>query len=177
MSGVRRREKEKNGPPLARMGYMGAYYSIQKFHGCKVEGEKLTPVFEKDCTILLVEDSEDDVFTFKRALKKAGIANPLQHAADGQAAIDALTASGDVSELQITSVPCVIFLDLKLPYRNGFQVLEWLRAQPRLKNLRVVTLTGSDEPSDRQRATSLGVHAYMVKPAAAPEILTVLGSL
>ena len=137
----------------------------------------MTPVFEKDSTILLVEDSEDDVFNFKRALKKAGIANPVQHAADGQAAIDALAASGGLSAMQASSVPCVIFLDLKLPYRNGFQVLEWLRSQPRLKDLRVVTLTGSDEPSDRQRATSLGVYSYMVKPAGAPEILTVLGSL
>src|SRR4051812_32235367 len=102
-------------------------------------------MFQTGGTIVLVEDDEGDVFNFKRALKKTGIAIPIQLATDGQQAIDILAASADPAEREATPVPSIVFLDLKLPYHNGFEVLMWLRAQPHLQNTEVIILTGSEE--------------------------------
>ena len=58
-----------------------------------------------------------------------------------------------------------MLLDLKLPKKSGLEILEWLRNDPRYKELRVIILTSSREPRDIQRAHELGVMAYHVKPA------------
>jgi len=128
-------------------------------------------------TILLVEDSEDDVFTLKRASKKAGIGNPLRVATDGQKAVDDLSTTADPTRRELYPIPFLVLLDLKLPYRDGFQVLEWLRHQPHLAGTVVVVLTGSDEPRDQQGAYALGARSYLVKPAGADEIRNLISSL
>lgn len=125
-------------------------------------------------TILQVEDSEDDVFMMKRVLKKAGVPNPVRVAWDGQQAMDYLAAALDPARRQDHPLPVLVLLDLKLPYRDGFEVLEWIRAQPALADLHVVMLTGSGEARDRQRALALGARAYLVKPASIDDIRSLL---
>lgn len=128
-------------------------------------------------TILLVEDNEDDIFALRRAIKKAGIANPLRVATDGQQAVDYLVATAEPASREKHPLPFLVLLDLKLPYRDGFQVLEWIRTQPHLAQVMVVMLTGSDERRDHQRAYALGARSYLVKPASAEDIKGLLDSL
>ena len=128
-------------------------------------------------TILLVEDNEDDVFALKRAIKKAGVANPLRVATDGQQAVDYLSAAADPANEETNPLPFLVLLDLKLPYRDGFEVLEWIRNQPHLARVVVVMLTGSDERRDHQRAYALGARSYLVKPALVDDIRQLLESL
>jgi CheY-like chemotaxis protein len=124
--------------------------------------------------ILLVEDNEDDVFLMQRALKKAGIANPLQVARDGLAAIRYLSGEGSFAKRDLYPLPKVIFLDLKLPHLDGFEVLKWIRQQPVLDPVAVVVLSSSGEPRDRQQATELGVRSYLVKPPAVDKLQALL---
>jgi len=70
-------------------------------------------------SILLVEDSEDDVFLMKRALKNAGITNPLFVVEDGQQAVDYLAGEGQYADRSQNPLPSIIFLDLKLPIKMG----------------------------------------------------------
>ena len=128
-------------------------------------------------TILLVEDNDDDVFALRRAIKKAGVDNPLRVATNGQEAVDYLTASIDPAREETNPLPFLVLLDLKLPYRDGFEVLEWIRGEERLKEVVVVMLTGSDERRDHQRAYALGARSYLVKPALADDIKRLLQSL
>jgi CheY-like chemotaxis protein len=128
-------------------------------------------------TILLVEDNEDDVFGLRRTLRKAGVNHPLRLATDGQQAMDYLTAAGDPGRCADHPLPFLVLLDLKLPYRDGFEVLEWIRRQPHLANVVVVMLTGSDERRDHQRAYALGARSYLVKPVTPDDIKALLGSL
>ncbi len=114
--------------------------------------------------ILLVEDSPDDVFFMRYALKKAQLEHPLHVATDGEEAIAYLSGTGKYSNREVFPFPTVVFLDLKLPCLSGFEVLAWLRAQPALSETPVFILTGSSEERDRQRARELGVMAYYVKP-------------
>jgi len=125
-------------------------------------------------SILLVEDSEDDVFTFRRTLKKAGVSNPLLVLTDGRQALEFFAAAEDPARSADHRLPFLLFLDLKLPYRDGFQVLEFLRGRPYFGQMAVVVLTGSDEPRDQQRAYALGARSYLTKPASVEDITRLL---
>ena len=115
-------------------------------------------------TILLVEDDENDVFFFQRALNKAGITNPLQVARDGQEAVDYLRGSGKFAERAKFPLPGLILLDLKLPFLMGLDVLKWIRQQSDLSPI-VVILSSSRQDDDVEAAYRLGANAYLVKPA------------
>jgi CheY-like chemotaxis protein len=114
--------------------------------------------------IALVEDNEDDVFFMRRALKGAGITAPIHVLTDGQQAIDYLANTQSFGEPNRRPKPTLVFLDLKLPYCTGFEVLEAMRKAGTLENTVVVILTSSPEERDRKRARELGASAYLVKP-------------
>jgi CheY-like chemotaxis protein len=128
-------------------------------------------------TILLVEDDEADVFIMKKALKQAGILNALQVVTDGQMALDYLDGEGIYSDRVEFPLPFILFLDLKLPYVHGFEVLSWIRAQPSLNSIIVIVLTGSDQEKDQQRAYALGARSYLIKPPTAEKLLAIFESL
>lgn len=128
-------------------------------------------------TILLVEDDRDDIFIFKRALKAARIINPVTIVKNGQEAVDYLSHEGKYADQDEYPLPFVIFLDLKLPYLDGFEVLSWIRKQPALEPIVVVVLTGSDETRDHQRAYALGARSYLVKPPEAEDINQFINSM
>jgi CheY-like chemotaxis protein len=117
--------------------------------------------------IVLIEDNQDDAFLMQRAFESAGVQNPVRLIADGEEAIEFM--AGPEARDAIKR-PRLVLLDLKLPYKTGFDVLDCIRSQPELRGLPVVVLTSSNEPSDIRRALELGANAYVVKPAAFGDI-------
>ncbi len=122
-------------------------------------------------TILLIEDDPNDTFLLKYAFEMAGILNPIQVLEDGQQAIDYLTGANQFSDRKRYPFPALVLLDLKLPVRMGFDVLRWIRDQPRLRSLLVLVLTSSSDPRDIDEAYRLGARCYLVKPLSVPERL------
>jgi CheY-like chemotaxis protein len=114
--------------------------------------------------LLLVEDNEDDVFLMRRALKGARVVNPLHVVEDGQAAVDYLAGTGKYADRESYPLPAVVFLDLKLPYLSGHDVLAWIRRQKELESMVVIVLTSSNEANDLSRCYALGANSYLVKP-------------
>ncbi len=113
--------------------------------------------------ILLVEDSEDDVFFMKSAFKKAEIANPVYIAEDGERAVELLhEARGSPAQ---RPPPCLVILDLKLPRLPGLEVLKWIREQPDYRTLPVIIFTSSQDERDVQAAFSRGANSYFSKPS------------
>jgi CheY-like chemotaxis protein len=112
---------------------------------------------------LLVEDNADDVFFMQRAFKRAGLENPLQIVTNGDQAIAYLSGDSEFADRKKYPFPNMIFLDLKLPGRDGFDVLTWLR-QEKMSDVPVAVLTSSPEEVDRRRARLLGAEAYLLKP-------------
>lgn len=115
-------------------------------------------------TILLVEDDPDDAVLLQRAVGKRARNCRLQHAEDGETAIDYLAGEGRYANRLEHPFPQIILLDLKLPRKSGFDVLDWLKGQPRLRSLPVIVLSSSDEPQDMRRAYAAGANSYLVKP-------------
>ncbi len=120
--------------------------------------------FAEAQTVLFAEDDDNDAFFLERAFKQANIANPLHRAVDGEEAIAYLAGEGKYADREKYPLPCLTMLDLKMPRKNGFDVLQWLRAQPGLKRMPVVVLTSSKEDPDINRAYDLGANTYVVKP-------------
>jgi len=125
---------------------------------------------ERPIIILLVEDSPDDVFFFRRAVSKSGLSSVTHLAVDGVEAVDYLLNKGRFAEAAAHPPPDIMFLDLKLPHVNGFEVLEWMRRHAECPHPPVVVLTSSSQPEDQERAETLGITLYLIKPPA-PEQL------
>jgi CheY-like chemotaxis protein len=125
---------------------------------------------EQPIIILLVEDSPDDVFFFRRAIHKSGLATLTHVAADGVEAMDYLLNKGRFAERAAYPPPDIMFLDLKLPHVNGFELLEWMRRHAECPRTFVVILTSSSQPEDQERAEALGASLFLTKPPA-PEQL------
>jgi CheY-like chemotaxis protein len=123
--------------------------------------------------ILLVEDDSDDVFLIERAMKKARLSLPMHNAKNGQEAIDYLQGVGRYSDRAMYPIPSLIFLDLKLPFVHGFEVLEWIKQQSALNHLPVIMLTSSLEESDRQKAEKLGAQGFLIKPPTPEKLLQI----
>ena len=119
----------------------------------------------KPFTVLLVEDDLNDIFLVKRAFKKAEIQNPLQVVTDGLEAINYLRGEGKYADRQAHPLPKLVVMDIKMPRRTGFEVLEWLKHhESPLRRVPVVIVSSSEDPTDINRAYELGANAYMVKP-------------
>jgi DNA-binding response OmpR family regulator len=114
--------------------------------------------------ILLVDDTEDDVFFMVDALKKAGIKHPIQVASDGQKAIAYLKGDGEFSDRHQYPLPCLVLLDLKLPFIMGLDVLKWIRSQAEDQCI-VLIMSASNDAADIHSAYRLGANAYLVKPS------------
>jgi CheY-like chemotaxis protein len=118
-----------------------------------------------DCdVILLAEDNEDHVLLIRRAFRQSGLVNPIHAVPDGEQAIAYLKGEGRYANRAEYPLPCLLLLDLKMPNKNGFEVLEWLRSQPAFSALRVVVLTTSGEMRDINRAYQLGANSFLTKP-------------
>ncbi len=128
-------------------------------------------------SVLLVEDSQDDIFIMKRAWQKAAIPNSLDFVKDGQQAIDYLSGTGQFSDRTQFPVPCLILLDLKLPYVSGLEVVKWMRSYEPCATIPAVFLTSSSSDMDIQQAYRYGGNAYLVKPPTPEKLIEMLDDL
>jgi CheY-like chemotaxis protein len=108
--------------------------------------------------VIYIEDEPNDALLMQIAFQRAGIENPLIVLTDGQEAIEYLARVKEAADK-----PCLLLVDLNLTRKSGFEVVEWVRAQPAYQNLPVVILTSSEHDTDREQAHKLGVDEFLVK--------------
>jgi CheY-like chemotaxis protein len=131
----------------------------------------------QEATILLAEDDPNDVILMRRAFNRARLANPLKVVPDGEEAIAYLDGQGLYADRDHYPFPLLVLLDLKMPKRNGLEVLEWIRSRPELKDLSVVVLTSSEEQPNIHKAFALGASSYLVKPAEFEDLVDMMRRL
>lgn len=115
-------------------------------------------------TILLVEDNPDDEEFTLRALRRAHVTNEIIVTRDGGEAIDYLFGTDQYAGRDLSSMPAVILLDLKLPKLSGIDVLRRVRAEPLTKLIPVVIMTSSNEEEDLLTSYESGANSYVRKP-------------
>ena len=127
--------------------------------------------------ILLADDDPNDVFLIQRAFKKISVRNPMCVVNDGEEAVAYLNGTGEFFDRSRYPRPVLLLLDLKMPRKSGFDVLNWVRQQPGLKRLVIVVFTSSNQSSDVNRAYDLGANSYIVKPAGFDNLLNLVEGL
>jgi len=128
-------------------------------------------------TILLVDDSENDLLLMRTAFRKAAFDCPLQEVHNGEEAIAYLKGDAPYSDRDKFPFPAVMLLDLNMPMKNGFDVLNWARTRAGLKRLSIIVLTASMRTEDVERAFDLGANAFLVKPGTIAELTNMMRCL
>ena len=126
--------------------------------------------------ILMVDDSEDDCLLIKMAVSKAQRLSFIGSVSDGEEVVSYLNGQGKYADRDKYPVPDMLLLDLMMPRKNGFEVLEWLQRQP-FEDMVVVVLSGSDQVQDVKKAMSLGAHHYHTKEASAERRMALIRTL
>ena len=127
--------------------------------------------------ILVADDDPDDVFLLSRAFLTAGLPHRVLHVRDGQEAINYLAGEHNYVDRFRFPLLALLVLDLKLPRRNGFEVVSWVREQQKFHDLPIAVISSSEKPEDLQRAKQLGADDYRIKPAGLPGWVTIVKDL
>jgi len=111
--------------------------------------------------ILLVEDNEDDILLEQEAIVEAKLVNLMYVVRDGEEAVAYLRREGKYQNAQL---PGLILLDINMPKKNGFEVLNEIKADPALMHIPIVMLTTSDSESDIVKSYARGACSFITKP-------------
>lgn len=131
----------------------------------------------KAFTVLLAEDDPDDRQITKEAFEESKLANDLRFVENGEELLDYLYRRGKYADPADSPRPALILLDLNMPKKDGRQALKEIKADPKLKNLRIVILTTSKEPEDIEEAYGLTAASYITKPVKFKELVDVVKTL
>jgi CheY-like chemotaxis protein len=126
--------------------------------------------------MLVVEDDPDDVELFRFVARNAKHPLSFRFVHDGDEAVAYLKGEGRFADRRAHPLPNLLLLDLKLPKRDGFEVLDWVRASPKFKDLEVYVWTGWENPEHCARATELGAK-HFVKPVHLEGLAAILGDM
>lgn len=110
--------------------------------------------------ILVVDDSDEDIFLFRLLLKRIGATAPFVPMLSSSAVLtwlDTLAAAAAVDK------PFVCFLDIKMPQVGGLEVLRAIRSRQTLNRLPVIMLSSSDDERDVRTAAEFGAQAFVQK--------------
>jgi CheY-like chemotaxis protein len=132
---------------------------------------------KKTINILIADDDADDRLLIKEAFEEARLINPLQFVEDGVELMDFLHRSNQYIELKDKPLPGLILLDLNMPRKNGFEVLEEIKAEKSLRQIPIVIFTTSKIEEDIYRSYNLGVNSFISKPVTFHALVDVMKTL
>ena len=128
-------------------------------------------------SILIADDDTQDTMLVRLAVKRAALGLRLESVTDGAEAIDYLMGRAHYSDRRVHPFPSMMLLDLKMPRLGGFDVLQYVRNQPGLRQLPIVIFSSSDDPKDIQRAYNEGANSYLCKPHSNEDLSALLRAL
>ncbi|MBE9143570.1 response regulator [Planktothrix mougeotii] len=124
---------------------------------------------QRQRTILVVEDSDEDFTAFKRVMRQLSYSNPIYRVMDGEDALAYLYHQDHYSNLDFAPVPDLILLDLNLPGTDGREVIYQVKQDIILKSIPIIVLTSSSNPKDIETCYLYGANSYLLKPVSIDE--------
>lgn len=131
----------------------------------------------KPITILMADDDPDDRQLTKEAFEENHLANDLRFVEDGEELMDYLHQRGKYAAEGAAPLPGLILLDLNMPRKDGREALQEIKADPRLRNIRVIVLTTSKAEEDVLRTYDLSASSYITKPVTFEQLVEVVKTL
>ena len=128
----------------------------------------------RDAAIWLIEDGPENVQVLREAMRLCAVRCDMAVAADGATAMQTIE---QYRAGKLRPLPDLILLDLNLPYVSGQEILQTLKADPDLKSIPVIVLSGSKSKDEIDAAYRLQANAYVVKPDQLNELMTFVASL
>jgi CheY-like chemotaxis protein len=107
--------------------------------------------------VFLADDDDDDCVLFEDVLKELSLSYELTIANNGEQLMNKLKSS--------VSLPDIVFLDLNMPLKTGFECLKEIRADDRLKHLPIIVFSTSAQPTAVEALYHLGATLYIRKPS------------
>ncbi|MFT4033136.1 MAG: response regulator [Siphonobacter sp.] len=126
--------------------------------------------------ILVADDDEDDRFFIKTAFHDSQVTNDVFFVADGVELMQYLLHEGAFTDTQKYPRPGIIFLDLNMPRKDGWEVLLEIKQNPALRAIPVVVLTTSNSERDILRTYESGANCYITKPISFDQLLHIIQS-
>ena len=127
--------------------------------------------------ILIVDDNPNDANLLETSVQRLKLQNPMQVVSDGAETIAYIKGDGRYCDRVLYPEPLLLFLDLKMPSVDGFDVLGWLKQHPQYATFPVVVMSGLGEVNQLSRAYHLGAKSYLTKPIDPEEIKATLETL
>lgn len=121
-------------------------------------------ISNKLAPILVIEDHQIQALLMEQALRKTHPDREIVTLSDGQVALDYLSGAQEYADRQRYPLPALIFLDLSLPHRDGFEILERRQEMPEILAIPVVIVSSSEDREAMSRTARLGAQQYFIKP-------------
>ena len=120
---------------------------------------------------LMVEDNKDHAFIVMNTIKKLDPQSSITHLSNGEEAISYL------ADIKDENYPDIILLDIKMPIKNGFDVLAYIRSQEELRHLPVIMLSTSSQNKEIKDSYKMGANTYLTKPVNYSEFVRIISEL
>jgi CheY-like chemotaxis protein len=132
---------------------------------------------EEPAIILLAEDDPDDILLTQEAIEESNIAGSLEVVHDGAELLDYLRGTGVHKKRKNQPLPTLILLDLNMPKIDGREVLQQIKADPKLRIIPIVVLTTSRLPEDVVTSYKLGVNSFITKPVKFEDFVDIMKTI
>lgn len=127
-------------------------------------------------TILIADDDADDRMFLEQAMRQNGYNQTIQFVEDGEELMEYLRREGRYGDLT-APWPNLLILDLNMPRKNGFQALQEIKDDPKLRRLPVIVMTTSSADEDVIKTYNLGVNSFVTKPFNFSRLVEMIGAL
>jgi CheY-like chemotaxis protein len=127
--------------------------------------------------ILVAEDDEITQLIIQRAFLKACSQCDLRFVQDGDEALLYLQGNHQFADRNLNPFPSLLLLDLKMPRKDGFQVLEEIRLNLKILSLIIIVFSSSDDQADIDHAYDLGANSYLIKSSLYEQLVEIVKEL